>query len=704
MKKQLPLYALDVLLVAVGCGAALACLCTAFSLTLPGPVLLWAVVGAAVFCLLFRLPRGWLWGCAGLLLVVLAALWQHTPVFASLRQLAARLMDTFIKGYGWLGGYSIDASGPDVGLTPALTLLVLGQTWLSALSLAQWKRAGGAVAAMVLGVAPCFVLTDTPPAVPALVVVMICALSLILTQSIRRRDLRETDVGLLWAGAAATALLALLLALFPYDTYQPPLRWEDLTQQMDQINQQLDNRSNRQAGLSGNPQRVELTKLPRLPEVRTTVLTLTASQSGSLYLRGAVYTGFDGDSWIMETQGDWPAEVLFPLSEGQPDLDFTIETTGRERVIYTPYYTQTIPQDATCAGDACLENTGRLQSYTLRAASRFPGGTADPDYAAYVAQHDLYLPETTRQGVLAWWQAHGAGGDADPETVVQAVSQAAAYSRDPGRPPAGADFCTWFLTDAGEGYCVHFASAATALLRALGYPARYAVGYVCDARAGEPVEVSPIHAHAWVEVFQNGAWQPLEATPQDATEFTGVVPELHPVESAQSTTETVPVTVDNPEASETRFVPETTQAPETIPVGTGQLDPSATEAEQGYSPTPTPSLPRWLWVFPALAALVGLVLLRRLLVLRRFDRRLAAARPNGRIRLLWRSCVHLARLAGQDLPPELETVAKRAAFSQHESSAEEVDLLLQHRARLQTVLRRSKLYKRLYYQFILAVI
>ena len=44
--------------------------------------------------------------------------------------------------------------------------------------------------------------------------------------------------------------------------------------------------------------------------------------------------------------------------------------------------------------------------------------------------------------------------------------------------PEGADFATWFLQEAKSGYCVHFATTGTVLLRALGIPARYAEGYI----------------------------------------------------------------------------------------------------------------------------------------------------------------------------------------------------------------------------------
>ena len=40
----------------------------------------------------------------------------------------------------------------------------------------------------------------------------------------------------------------------------------------------------------------------------------------------------------------------------------------------------------------------------------------------------------------------------------------------PKMPQEQEDFALWFLNDSDRGYCIHFASAATVLLRAAGIP------------------------------------------------------------------------------------------------------------------------------------------------------------------------------------------------------------------------------------------
>lgn len=95
------------------------------------------------------------------------------------------------------------------------------------------------------------------------------------------------------------------------------------------------------------------------------------------------------------------------------------------------------------------------------------------------------------------------------------------YSQDLNPIYDGMDPVEYFLTKSREGYCVHFASAGTLLLRELGVPARYVTGYVIhkkqwkDHKDGSyTAEVLDSDAHAWVEVYLDEiGWVPVEMTP-----------------------------------------------------------------------------------------------------------------------------------------------------------------------------------------------
>ena len=67
--------------------------------------------------------------------------------------------------------------------------------------------------------------------------------------------------------------------------------------------------------------------------------------------------------------------------------------------------------------------------------------------------------------------------------------------------------------EAQEGVCRHYASAATALYRALGIPARYTIGFAGFTEAGQWTEITGKQAHAWTEVYIDGiGWLPIEVT------------------------------------------------------------------------------------------------------------------------------------------------------------------------------------------------
>lgn len=121
------------------------------------------------------------------------------------------------------------------------------------------------------------------------------------------------------------------------------------------------------------------------------------------------------------------------------------------------------------------------------------------------------------------------------------------YSLSPGKLPKGKDFVEYFLYENPIGYCAHYASAATLMLRAMGVPARYVEGYsvsqneiiqsnslkeqlITEYSNGTDasyvvrqleLSVKDYNAHAWVEVYiDHCGWIPVEFTPGSAWGYT----------------------------------------------------------------------------------------------------------------------------------------------------------------------------------------
>lgn len=151
---------------------------------------------------------------------------------------------------------------------------------------------------------------------------------------------------------------------------------------------------------------------------------------------------------------------------------------------------------------------------------------AERDYAAYVRQNYLAIPASTKQSMDTIIAEQGF--DKDDSNILAAVAKyirdAAEYNLEYDRAlDAEADVAVAFLRDYKEGICQHYASAATLLLRALGIPARYTIGYAGEAEAGEWTDISAENAHAWVEAYVDGVgWVYLEVTGGGAaSEFGG---------------------------------------------------------------------------------------------------------------------------------------------------------------------------------------
>lgn len=87
-----------------------------------------------------------------------------------------------------------------------------------------------------------------------------------------------------------------------------------------------------------------------------------------------------------------------------------------------------------------------------------------------------------------------------------------AYSLD-ARLGSG-DKVSDFLLNRRSAHCEFFASAAVLLLRCVGVPSRYVIGYLAHEPDGKnALVVRGRDAHAWAESFVEGGWITVEATP-----------------------------------------------------------------------------------------------------------------------------------------------------------------------------------------------
>ena len=695
------------------------CPITAFNLTVNWNTLVGVLALVCLFtALLYRYRHAGLW-ILGLWSLILGAifLWSRENLEQEARYVYTRLTSIYQAAYPFL---QLPAWAPQ-GSRSATLLFALWGSALACINAWAIRRRQSAAPALLLDALPlalCLVVVDTPPENWCLLLLLAAACLLLLTQACRTRSLRGGSRLILGLALPVAALVWGLCVLIPPATYRRPPSPDQLLQTAlnwaaDFLPLELDGNGRLYLNWSGSgssPQEVSLQVGPRNPDLRRVMEVLT-EESGPVYLRGSAYGLYTGSSWDRLTDPDLtgcedPAQgLLTGLTSPQTAHTLSIHTFTSQPEIYTTYYLNELPEQGEIQQDAWLQNAQQLRSYTITyyklpvfsaeafwfSSSSFPVDSADllfssshTAYDSFVLESDVYdaLPEGIRQTLLDIAQEAGLTAypsEELPQAVADFVRDSARYDLDTSAMPEGADFVTWFLTQSDTGYCVHFASATVAMLRALGIPARFVTGYLVDAQAGVWTQVTGDNAHAWAEYYRAGTgWLPLEATPAGG------------LESTMGITATEPETQPGTEPETSR--PSQTTAPTAASV--------PSEAPTSARPTGRLTIPSWIfWVL----GLTGAFLLRRpvLLALRR--RRLHKSSPNRQLLFWWRLTGRLARLLKQPLPEELEALALKARFSRHTISQEELAQIQRWEAELVQALRRAPIWKRLYARWILVL-
>ncbi len=149
--------------------------------------------------------------------------------------------------------------------------------------------------------------------------------------------------------------------------------------------------------------------------------------------------------------------------------------------------------------------------------------SGDPTWSAEDRAEYLALPSDPRYGELARKIAGELPVEIKDDPMLKAwaisdwLGKEGTYSLK-SKHAAAADPTADFLFGDKVGYCVHFAHAATYLMRSIGVPARVATGYAVEESArqgGSAILISSGAAHAWPEVYLEGVgWVIVDVQPQ----------------------------------------------------------------------------------------------------------------------------------------------------------------------------------------------
>lgn len=705
------------LLCASGLSAGLCfCVMTSFAVPADGLSLVCAcVLAALLFSALLLLPKSWVW----LLTVAALAGGGFYMLRAQLVDSTSALVFAVTQQYaeaipGMQAVHLTDAAGADATL--AFILIAA----LYAL-LCSWTvmRSESLVYLLVLTLpvlALCLIILQTPPAAWAILLVVGVLALLLLTQLLRARQAGEGNRLALLLAAPLALLIGLLAVLFPAGTYDRA-EWSDHLQET--ISTAADKltlfRRDAQTGQvkftspispstlgsylwDSSVTGVNLNRVGPQRQFGRSVMrvkaTLGSSWSGaSFYLRGDSMAVYEDNRWKPLPENAYPdmKNMHNPLLAGeavvslQPEV--TIETDMKSGIYYIPYNATAFPEDAEPFYDAYVKNPSQQTNYTVPyVLSRSP--LQNSAYDAFVHETYTQVPDETRQALSDILSELVGEEDADPyqyiPRVLEYVSTSARYDLNTPAVPDGEDFVSWFLHDSETGYCVHYATAATILLRCLGVPARYVTGYYTDVYENEWTTVTSDDAHAWVEIYLNGiGWLRDDPTPAADTpaQTAPEEPIAAPIEPADNQPKDTPPAGDEPPA-----VPD-------IPA----------ESQETPQKTDKKSVNILHFVWPVLVLAAALFLWRAL----RFSVRRAAigrGSPNRRAVALYHHICWLSRQTKTEVPSDFLEIAEKARFSHHKLNREDLLPMQAHAEQLtKQLLADKRFWKQVLYRVIYAL-
>ena len=407
---------------------------------------------------------------------------------------------------------------------------------------------------------------------------------------------------------------------------------------------------------------LDLTRSPDLSELETLYLRVRAGQDGSLYLRALSFGDYTGTGWTRNDEDAPVSSLAFTAgslaASAAETRELRVHVLKDSPYRCLPYFSvEEKGYDSFVPAGLTSQYTARYLGFPASFTGlAVPAGVtgAELSYRPYAHAHYTELPEATRASLLELCVQNGLYPDMeDPITqVAYYVQNAGEYDTDVGVYPSD-DYALYFLTTAKRGTCVHFATAAAALYRTLGIPARVTEGFLLDAKSGETVDVKGYQAHAWVEVYQDGlGWLPVEVTGQSGLDS----------DALGSHDETPTPETANSEVDSTLSV-----TPPPLPVGL-LSDPSGGEDAQSISG----SLLRLLFAACIILLLLAALPIRRRVILFLREKRFTQPDTRQAVIAIYGTALK-AQPFGAETPQFLIDKAERAYFSQHEIAPEDVD-------------------------------
>lgn len=703
-------FTIDILLCVTLISSLFYCLVTSFDIKTEWYII---VVPTAIFCTIYGLLAS-LVKKSGVLFISVAItmiVFVFTLLFSLesiLEQLSYVITQVLKPLSQYLPVQNKIILGDTLG-TSATGLFVFISAILSAvftISLIRYKRILiPSLLSMVLLV-PCFILVNTLPSLVCLFIAIASLIALYISKNTRK--FRPSQGGVIAAISFGTMLIVMtiLLAFNPIEKYERFDWQENLLQSIENSFNIDDGRKTstekKLNEIKGSLEEKEnLNDISPLTQTHTPVMTVTSAVGGNIYLKGTAYADYRDNIWSIISDNDaarYPQDfVPFTATIGNNALtDTRVHMLNESKIAYVPYFLESLPDNLNSVADVCVKNDTdknefNYSHYPFYAENtyRYNNSTEAENYKTFVYDTYLEIPRKTQIELRRIADQEGfldseLTASEKIEMVKNYISSSKPYSLKTPKMPSGKDFATWFLNESDTGYCVHFATAGTLMLRALGIPARYVTGYYATAYANQTVTVTTDNAHAWIEYYSDTAgWIPLECTPSSFQPARYVGSQRA---NGGSTDTTQPTTVE-PTAPTNGTVSHSSKLKNDI---------KSSFEFNGF----TIAMMSLGIVALALIAIFS----RKIIIIKKRKQRFETGRNNKRAICIYKELKNLTKISHILITDEVKSVYEKARFSNHTISDDELKIIENaYYNSVEEIYNNLPRIKKPYYKFIKAI-
>lgn len=244
------------------------------------------------------------------------------------------------------------------------------------------------------------------------------------------------------------------------------------------------------------------------------------------YWRGLILSFYNGWSW----NPTWDSIAHFkPLDElisnQDADYELILEPTQKKWLFYLGYPSAGRPSLLFSPNHGLVSQNNKIINqrfnYSLNLGSA-PYKILSPN--EYI--QNTQLPKNTNTKLTAWAKEQYANNQKNTQLFIAFLhhyihQEHFWYTLSPPLLNSNKNQMDQFWFNTQQGFCEHYASAVSIILRAVGIPARVIVGY--QGGSWNPVAqyltIQQNDAHAWLEYWQEGiGWTELDPTTFIATE------------------------------------------------------------------------------------------------------------------------------------------------------------------------------------------